>query len=170
MNNYFELTNQFEIIDENYITTDGTKGKKIRDTKTNDMLFISNDVDIIVVGEYKEEKHYKNRRELLQQFEQILPFTTNRLLQITYYKQPNYKELYKGERFFKSQKAYEFAHRYGERRIMKGSFVVKNNTFKEKDGYLIMKDIEDNNIEKPIIVRNMISFTFDGIKHYIDEK
>ena len=168
-NKYFELTQHFQIIEGNY-NVDGQKGKKVKDISNDEFMFISNGVDILPIDEYKKEIEFKNRRELLNKFDEILPFTVNRLLQIVYYKKPDFKSLYKRKQPFTSQKAYEFAHRYGERRVMQGQFVVKDNKFKERDGYLLMMDIEDNNIEKPIIVRNMISFIFDGIKYYINEK
>ncbi len=168
---YFEIIQRFratrELIDYN-----GALHRRCQSLDDeNDTLAVRIGFEKITpVGSYNKEKKVKNRRELLKTFYQILPLIADRLLQIEYYKLPDYKALYKKQKMFNSAKSYEHAHRYGERRIMKGNFIIEDFSFKERDGYLLMNDIEDNNIEKPVIIRNIISFIFNGVKYYYNDR
>lgn len=166
--NYFELNQQFIVVRE---YEKDNKKLVIENVDTKEQLLMSKDIAVSVIGEYKDEIEFKNRTELIRKFEEILPFTANRLLQVEYYKNPDWKELYKSSstKTYKSQKEYEKAHKYGEHRVMKGSFVLDGFKFKEKHSYLVMADIEENGIEKMIIIKNLTAFVFDNKRYYINE-
>lgn len=159
---YLELTQRFKVVDDNY-----NLSEVIVENGDGEKMLLGKTIQVSVLGEYKSEVEFKTRTELIKEFEKQLPFMRNRLVQLNYYKTPDYKSLYK--KHFGSQSEFEKAMKYGEYREMKGEFCFDGLIVKERHGYELMKDIEDNGVEKPVVIKNMVSFIFDGTKYYINE-
>ncbi len=141
--------------------------------ETNKIKEIVNQLNEIINNENSkpiEKIKCSNRTQLIEKFEELLPYMANLEVEVIFYKKPDFKKLYNENLLrFDNYKDFERAMSYGEKRTIKGKFIIDKYGFKRRHDYLLINDIEDNNIEKSINIKNLISFKFNNILYYINE-
>jgi len=129
----------------------------------NDEIVISKviaEASRVIVGVNNSEA-LGTRTALLKKFNEELAGMRGRTISITFYKKPNYIEVYKkAQKGEYSNAAFKEACEHGEIRTMTGVFITNANGYVRKHGNLQILEFGTKDV-RPVNLNNIIEYTFN---------